>query len=126
MSETLTQDQRAFITRWIADLRSGRYKQAKLTLITGDETSLSLCCLGVAALTNAGYTMPDDIRSRDVEEMYGIVAEHQESCGDELIEDHRWTVMTGDIVDQKTLSDLNDNGASFDDIAEHVSKACMF
>jgi hypothetical protein len=70
MEKKLFQLPKEFATRWLAALRSGKYKQAKGALLLKDaEGNKSYCCLGVACdiqgieeelLLQRGF--PDDIK----------------------------------------------------------------
>lgn len=53
-------NRKTFVTEWIKDLRSGRFKQCKAQLCTRDANgNASFCCLGVAAMTGRRLGIKD-------------------------------------------------------------------
>jgi hypothetical protein len=89
---------------WCAALRSGKYKQGCGALADtrlGDGATIH-CCLGVA------------------QEIFGL---QQTKNGAELIDDNECQATLGlDVMGQRDLSALNDDGKSFDQIADIIER----
>ena len=115
------EEQREHRQDWIKALRSGDYKQTKGRLRRGD----SFCCLGVACeISGRGvwqqrtrngsltyiYIFDNEALPREVANYYGI-------------RDVYATFWIG-TVDRKnnSLSNLNDKGATFDEIADIIEE----
>jgi hypothetical protein len=102
------------VRAWVNALRSGKYKQGKghLTIITEPGQKNKHCCLGVACdLFRKNHDIPisDDGRIRSYDGQTGYLPG--------VVED--W--LGNDIVNvQFNLVDMNDNGDSFDKIADYI------
>ena len=97
------------VDKWLPALRSGEYKQLQGALRKGDE----FCCLGVAC----------DLIDRDKWDGYAIL----QSWGDVLP-----TNVPRDVfplhcfpMQLSVLSELNDEGYSFDKIADFIEEECL-
>ena len=88
--------------RWIYALRSGEYKQTKLSLCD----SVGYCCLGVLCMLNA------------------LRFEKSLSIGlfynDELYDLKNSTYLRGE--DINVLANMNDCGKTFDEIADYIEE----
>lgn len=102
--ETVNKEVRA---KWIAALRSGRYAQGTGTLRKHDK----FCCLGVLC---------DVIDSESWQDMSGGNYWQRNHGGENLLPTHieELTGITRDL--QWALADMNDLGASFAAIADHI------
>lgn len=100
--------------KWVRALRSGGYRQTqRWTIIKEDDGSLGYCCLGVLACEMA----PEFIRPHPYnEEAFGI--------------DGKTTILPDDFAillglsqnAQSTLASLNDEGKTFDEIADYIEE----
>ena len=100
-----------FAEKWIAALRSGEYKQCRSYLFDGE----GYCCLGVAAEI-AGHDL--ELGPKDYTLLYDDVFE---KVPDEIKD-------TG-LVKNKfaaELTKMNDNGKTFDEIADWIEKNVEF
>lgn len=99
--------------KWVAALRSGEYTQCKAKLKYIDYMgNTSYCCLGVLAYIEPAIFVGQDTTSQ-------------------LISDGSWRLMGGKVYDgntieeplvQTTLSEMNDAGRSFAEIADFIEK----
>ena len=96
-----------FKDKWIAALRSGEYKQCECQLQKGQ----SYCCLGVACVI-AGNEIPHPELIELVSPIY-FIDDSFKGVPSELI---------GDEGLPGTLSRLNDQGNSFECIADWIEK----
>ena len=100
-----TKSQKEWRKKWVKALRSGEYKQTSGVLRDGDE----FCCLGVACDISelSGwdegnvYLFEQGVLPNAVRELYGLERSDGEFVGD-------------------CLTVLNDNGASFQEIADII------
>jgi hypothetical protein len=102
--------------KWIAALRSGDYKQARATL----HHDGSYCCLGVWCAVN-GYTVGEDsiIEDGDTKPYSGFLVAPDGSRQDcELVVKSEAIGVSTEM--QMDLATMNDNGASFSDIADWI------
>jgi hypothetical protein len=91
--------------KWLAALRGGQYRQAMHTLRRTDGGGVSYCCLGVLCCVS-GEFRPGDPR---LEQASLLSAEALHLVGgDRNINDH--------------LSQLNDGGRSFSEIADFIER----
>lgn len=102
-------------TKWVAALRSGKYQQAKSCLRDLDETNLKVvrfCCLGVLIDIQGAKWIADNPK------INGKKANH--SRGGWVSEEFSGGLL---LRDQERLSDMNDSGANFSKIADHIEKS---
>lgn len=94
--------------RWVAALRSGKYKQGRGTLCSYDGLSneRSFCCLGVLA----DLIDPEGWKVRS----YVSLSWRDPSCTTDLKQD------TLDLDPQRKLIWMNDVGDTFADIADYI------
>jgi hypothetical protein len=100
----LTKEQKAFRTKWVAALRSGKYEQARKVLRRSENR---FCCLGLACdLSKArkwnGGDYGDDFR------------------GDEIPDDLLTPLSGLSFDDAYHLAQMNDGGARFAEIADTI------
>jgi len=105
---------RGWKSRWIAALRSGKYKQAQSVLMKRSDTGKikGYCCLGVLARVE-GARFDQSGRPH-----VGGVSVKQIN-NDELL-DEAWSGLSYNIQD--TLARMNDDGMSFKKIATWIKK----
>ena len=102
---TLAQ-QRELIIKWIEALRSGEYKQGKNNLYCDN----AYCCLGVAGkLVNINLS-EDEYNYFSIQKVYGLF-NHSGQYG--IKKEWDW-------YQQPALSSDNDNGVSFNEIADLI------
>ena len=110
---------KVFKAKWLKALRSGKFKQAQAQLCVKEGDSVSYCCLGVACR----IVHP----KMDLEE-HGLIAKSQfrnkyESVRvPKLLHGGTDTSMLDFNPVVKTLTDMNDGGSSFKQIANFISK----
>lgn len=97
---------------WIAALRSGDYKQGcKALCVEDDHGQRSYCCLGVLAdLVDSTWN-----KQRDEEDVVTWLSRGE----------HHDQFLPGDMVDddvQALLSELNDFGSTFEEIADRIER----
>ncbi len=122
------------IKDWVAALRSGDYSQCAGALCRADDitATVSYCCLGVAAkaadaldLGRIYVDSPVDETPRILNLDLGLpeITTPAHTLEEAAV---RWDNYKGDVLDsfQKYLVDMNDNGASFSDIADEIEKYC--
>lgn len=102
-----------FLGKWIKALRSGKYKQGTGCLCRAAPVK-EYCCLGVACKV-AKIRAIDNGRDQKVI--------HFEANGNKSMTSIR-TLIPGliDPLQESTLANMNDNGASFDQIADYIEK----
>lgn len=112
----LNYDQMNLMKKWIEVLRSGEFKQANGSLRVGGNTiKASYCCLGVLCEIY-------DPKRWDYEgnyEMPGIGASLMMGALDGELE----TMLIKAGVKQEVLISMNDNGQSFEVIADEIERA---
>jgi hypothetical protein len=117
MSQTLTPEQRMNVDEWIGALRSGEYKQGKYDLHALDG---SFCGLGVLADVQRvewlRHSEEDVFYFRDGSN--GVVGEWFKSVPTKWFMDRVGLDMS--VADR--LIQMNDRGASFDDIADEIKR----
>lgn len=104
-------------TRWLEALRSGKYTQGKERLKTrNDDGSASHCCLGVLAeVMGVPSALPNSLAVRSYRFDFG-----------NGVTDTAY--LPGDLVpglnqqNQSLLADMNDEGKSFDEIADYIEE----
>jgi hypothetical protein len=110
------------VQKWIDALRSGQYRQAKSKLHIGDRH----CCLGVATELIHGQDCWEDSNSTDI---YGNIV-YKYTVGSTTCEELLdvmdaelvgLSIMQGDLT-QEYLSDMNDYGDSFEEIADFLER----
>ena len=99
--------------KWVAALRSGKFKQAQGILF--DSKGGSYCCVGVYA-----------------EVVEGFEANGKDYCFPQIIAKYpggklcSWKIMLEvagvPIEEAKTLTTMNDTGSSFEEIADYIEK----
>lgn len=102
--------------KWIAALRSGEYKQCQNRLQNEDK----FCCLGVACMVYEKETGKEAVRGSESGELDGLSLNAQPDV-------FNWLGLYNDNGDAKkttlpALIQLNDDGKSFEDIADHIEK----
>lgn len=115
---------KGFAEKWLTDLRSGKFKQAKGSLFNGE----GYCCLGVACIT-AGYTN-EDLRNRTGTGYSSIITFNDNRTDDvyslaknlsDIPEEIKGRADKNDLV--LLLTDMNDHGEkSFEDIANWIEE----
>lgn len=109
--------------RWVAALRSGKYKQGQDYLCRGDE----YCCLGVLQMELDGTTIPGN----NDDQLPSMQWAYEHGLSDDPVMVMNWnpTVEIGadDHEDlfygETTLAELNDSGAySFNQIADLIEE----
>ena len=94
-----------FKAKWVAALRSGKYQQGINVLRNGDK----FCCLGVAC----------DLIDPDAWERDNGYGTGDEMAWQELNTDGMDLPFIG-ISDAETLSNMNDSGYTFEEIADYI------
>ena len=113
MTQALTENQ----TRWLAELRSGNYKQGKGALHRGDE----FCCLGVAAKMFAtGDTRVTLAPAVDPEHKVVSYDRNTAMAPPYVVEALGLHDYLGVGLAHSSLSSLNDRGNSFNHIADLI------
>jgi len=113
---------REFGLKWISALRSGDYHQAQGTLYHG--TDNNYCCLGLAgAICGIPIEMMDGIGM--VSDWDGGEGRHQELY--EMALQKGYPIELIDDVDGSNkfshhLASMNDDGSTFDDIADYIEE----
>ena len=111
--------------RWLAALRSGDYRQGKYRLREGND----FCCLGVLCDVLSSDAGGEWVRPKEQKSAWpNTDSEMQEAAGGLLHE--RVPEIAGlnpnqlgvSFVPHLTLADLNDQGKSFDQIADVIEK----
>jgi hypothetical protein len=107
--------------KWVAALRSGQYKQARGTLRDTEQSGATgFCCLGVLCdISKQGEWNQDD---RDTWN-YVLRADFSETQLPDFVLE--WAGMAhreGMLPRGETLTNLNDSGKSFDQIADIIEK----
>lgn len=120
---------KSFKKKWIAALRSGKFEQTSGELRSKD--GKGFCCLGVAC-----HLLRPNLWSKK-EDVFKIRMKHGFNEKDSLVLDlpdtfpafqagympKRLAESVGlSTEDQKTLSTLNDDGNSFDEIADYIEE----
>lgn len=100
----------AVIKRWIAALRSGKYKQGAHALRKGDK----YCCLGVLC----------DLAAKDGGQQWenGLYARSSALAPSYMYEwlGFGWALAQGD------LTEMNDDGGSFAEIADRIERVAKY
>lgn len=112
-----------FKAKFLAELRSGKHKQAKKTMY--DPASDSLCCLGVACI----------VVGMEKSELIGvdILCQQETHAGDNS---NKWAasekarhlgypsilITSPDNDIAVTLAELNDSGSTFSEIADYIEQ----
>ena len=97
--------------RWVAALRSGDYLQGRNTLVAKKGDRYYFCCLGVLGVLMGGAVT---IYEKDFDD-YGISLE-----GSIFTQFLYYPKVPLPINIQKYLGDMNDDGASFETIANYI------
>lgn len=100
--------------KWIKALRGGQYRQGTWSLV--DSSGEKFCCLGVLADIQGCEWMPD---KGDL----GMVPIRKDGRGivngsDDMLPTRRAGGLSKDA--QEKLAQMNDDGASFKEIADHI------
>jgi hypothetical protein len=100
-----------FLTKWVADLRSGKYKQCKLCLKRQVDEEFRYCCLGVAYDIQYphGWASYDDLFTNEGEKFY-LSAAFREFVG----------LTEAEVLQLGRLNDVNK--FSFEQIADYIEK----
>lgn len=106
--------------RWVAALRSGKYKQGRGHLRKGkDRRSATYCCLGV--LCDIATDKPWRKRNRDPEDLLWRNLGNRGNCY--TLSDSFKDKAGLSTVEVGKLIDMNDDGErSFKEIADHIEK----
>ena len=105
-----------FGAKWVAALRSGKYKQGQDYLCNGDK----YCCLGVAC----AITMPNANLNGAV-----FISNKPDECFDSVsktLYNKMPKVIRDDSELSKKLAGMNDNAESFDEIADWIELNVKF
>ena len=102
--------------KWLDALRSGGYKQGRLCLRRGDE----FCCLGVLCdISGLGKWLgPND----DGEDHYEVGSEYEWAYPPKAVRDVAGLDYENPLVGVRTLGDINDEGATFEEIADLIEE----
>lgn len=104
------------IKKWIKALRSGKYKQARGALRNRDD----FCCLGVACDRFHDETGEGEWRKEEFSERREFILPHGSHQASYLpARVQRWLGIKNN---GKWLANMNDNGASFEEIADYLEK----
>lgn len=97
---------------WVAALRSGKYKQGRKRLNTDDK----YCCLGVLCEIAVAHGITEKATPSDLFNITCYGGCNTSSLPREVVE---WSGVSayGDLSGQRSLSELNDIGRSFSEIA---------
>jgi hypothetical protein len=110
---------------WVADLRSGKFKQGRSTLRRNNQDGThDFCCLGVLA---------EQAVRKGVATRYGVSGRHTEYVGSDgqvfvtglSDEVNAWAGLPSENppIGRSSLMQMNDDdGASFDDIADAIER----
>jgi hypothetical protein len=108
-----------FKTDWLAELRSGKYRQAKRILKNRDG---SYCCLGVAACVlrdkHPGLLRDTGFRVHETGQRL-VLKSDKYDCDSSI--PTRLANAIG-LSDQVPLIDLNDTGHGFEEIADYIEE----
>jgi hypothetical protein len=97
--------------KWLAALRSGKYQQGRQGLkFKNGQGQVCHCCLGVLA----ELVEPEAFEKKGNDFLF------HSSYGFLRLSRDKWLLLPEEA--QKTLSDLNDGGRSFDEIADWIEK----
>lgn len=113
----LTEQQRAELERWATALESGKYQQATSVLHTRDRPGGGYCCLGVYADICGAEWIAEPVRdnaSCNIPFIDGVQVGGLD--GDEYLA-AKWMRERTGIAKQEPLSNANDNGMTFKEIA---------
>ena len=110
--KTSTQLNKKFKQKWLTALRSGKYEQGESELKT--KGTQEYCCLGVACKI-AGLR-PSDISGRT---MPSTLSPKLQS---KLPPFFRSETVDRDHEGLATLADMNDNGSTFEEIADYIER----
>lgn len=113
---------RHLIDIWVGALRSGHFKQAQHTLSDGE----GLCCLGVLAMVAPeewGLTLTD-INDREAGYDHRLKVTYRGSSQFQILPRSFWTDSGLEelIGPQDDLTNPNDNGATFNELANIIEK----
>lgn len=107
------------LDKWIGALKSGSYKQGRHFLCESDGNDWQYCCLGVlCSILDVPYTLFTNGQKQKYIKLY-------EGCSrfppQNIIksEDENTLILRRDW--QKTLAKMNDEGSTFDEIADFIS-----
>jgi hypothetical protein len=117
---------KAFAMKWAKALRSGKYKQTKNVLFDGE----GYCCLGVACIVaGAKFEKRKDNDSQHYGGQYYYVVNDDDSEDDKVLPDKIMKKMgmktpegTYNTNKSLALTGLNDDGKSFNKIADFIEK----
>jgi hypothetical protein len=103
------------LKKWIAALRSGRYKQAKGFLNTDNGY---YCCLGIGCEL---FIDEEQKRRNTIGNLFGRLPCDQPKSPEWLINfDHYFFIKTGEYI-----SNYNDRGETFNEIADMIEELCI-
>lgn len=108
------------LKEWVAALRSGEYRQGKNML---QNTNGTYCCLGVACEVARKHGI-------EVQDRYVKVNDHRtikvlrglDLCTQGPVRQAFGITECGQLSDDSCLSELNDSGATFSEIADIIEK----
>lgn len=103
------------VVRWVEALRSGRYTQTSKYLHAGD----GFCCLGVLCDLDgdAGWDERGDTDETYGGIIYSTASGDTEMPGPEVLE---WAGLS--LSQSERLAEMNDRGASFEEIADEIER----
>lgn len=110
-------------TQWLADLRSGKYKQTTTYLHDAN----GFCCLGIATEITCGLAPVKVTKMDHVREYPDLVSSLDDITRillpEQIVKKMKFRTRAGDSRDSlsiSALSELNDDGVSFSEIADLV------
>jgi len=109
------------LTEWVEALRSEKFKQARGNMQVGDK----FCCLGVACILN----IPKKERLyRKGKKLYGLIPAHQPKAPEWLKKINLLPDLVGrnKFNEVMSLSQLNDDGYNFNEIADIIQIAYLY
>ena len=114
-------------TKWIEALRSGKYDQGMGNLKVGVSNDPAYCCLGVLCelAAEAGVIPPGQLLEHEPNNYSHYFLGEDEFLPDEVMTWANLDSNNGAFSDrfgESCLTDLNDNGKSFDDLADIIDE----
>lgn len=105
--------------KWVKALRSGKYKQGESVLCKVEDKNVKYCCLGVLChILGTPYTVEDGCKK------YGCEEDEQAFCRLPFAVMLQTEMKSGigRLDEFTTLSNLNDRGKSFEEIANVIEE----
>lgn len=109
---------------WVALLKSGKYRQGKYKLCVRDGDGYSFCCLGILTEMYQSERRAEGKEPLEEAERAGAVGSTffygRSTAGSPPSEVREWAGL--DTLHLVMLAHLNDNGASFPQIADYIER----